>query len=125
MSEDGLLRAGGIVVLTGPALRTTLQATLIAVKQRKLSGLSIQTFEAVACELAAAMAAAGHSDIDKTSISKAVPMQPTMPLAEAAERLGISTRQARRIAPKLGGRKIAGRWFVDEIALRQHIEGRQ
>jgi hypothetical protein len=125
MSESGLLRAGGVVVLSGPAMRTTLQGVLIAVKQRKLSGLSTQTFEAVACELAAAMSAAGHSVIDKTELLQAVPMQPTVPLAEAAARLGISDRHARRLAPKLGGKKIAGCWFVDETALAQHIEGRQ
>ena len=50
---------------------------------------------------------------------------PTVPLAEAAARLNISDRQARRLAPQLGGRMIAGRWFVDELALRQHIEGRK
>lgn len=106
-------------------MRTTLQGVLIAVKQRKLSGLSTQTFEAVACELAAAMASARHSDVRSPAISNPVPMQPTVPLAEAAARLGKSHRQAQRLAPRLGGKKIAGRWFVDEIALRQHIEGRQ
>ncbi|MBP2454614.1 hypothetical protein [Mycolicibacterium lutetiense] len=51
--------------------------------------------------------------------------QPTVPVAEAAARLGISVRQARRLAPQLEGRKIAGCVFVDETALRQHTEGTQ
>ncbi len=72
------------------------------------------------------MAAAGHSDVRSPAISKAVAVeQPTVPLDKAAARLGISHRQARRLALKLGGDKIAGRWFVDEAALNEHIEGRQ
>lgn len=74
---------------------------------------------------AAAMAAAGHSDVRLPAIGNAVPMKPTVPLDEAADRLGVSLRQARRLAPRVGGRKIGGRWFVDEMALREHIEGTQ
>ena len=44
---------------------------------------------------------------------------------DSPARLGISDRHARRLAPKLGGKKNAGCWFVDEVALAQHIEGRQ
>ncbi|OBA96994.1 hypothetical protein A5666_27115 [Mycolicibacterium fortuitum] len=100
---------------------------LIAIKHRKLSGLPYQTFEALACELAAAMAVGGHSDVRPNAISDPVPVdeQPTVPLAEAAALLGISVRQARRLAPQLGGQKIAGSWFVDGTALRQHLEGRK
>ncbi|MGE2718507.1 hypothetical protein [Mycolicibacterium celeriflavum] len=129
VSESGLLRVGGVVVLSGPALRSALDAALVAIKQRKLSGLPFSTtpYEALACELAAAMAAGGHADVRPSAISNPVPMdeQPTVPLAEAATHLDMSLRQARRLAPQLGGRKIAGSWFVDETALRQHIEGRQ
>jgi hypothetical protein len=127
MSDSGLTRVGGVVVLNGPALRSALQATLIATRNRKLSGLPTQTYDALACELHAAMAAAGQSVIDQTELAQpdAMDEHPTVPLAEASARLNISDRQARRRAPQLGGKKIAGRWFVDEIALRQHIEGRQ
>ncbi|BCO57895.1 hypothetical protein KN246_14740 [Mycobacterium intracellulare] len=125
-AESGVLRVAGVVVLSGPALRTTLQGQLIAIRQRRLSGLPTGEFEALACEFRAAMAAAGQSDVRFPAVSKAVPVeQPTVPLAEAATRLGISLRQARRLAPQLGGRKPAGRWFVDATALDQHIEGRQ
>ncbi|QQW36883.1 hypothetical protein [Mycobacterium marinum] len=126
MSESGLTRVGGVIVLSGPALKAALQAVLIAVKHRKLSGIPSQTYEALACELGAAMAAAGHSDVPPTAVSNAVPMhQPTVPLDEAAEHLGVSRRQARRRAKQLGGQKIAGRWFVDELALREHTEGKR
>ncbi|WP_460359452.1 hypothetical protein [Mycobacterium sp. ZZG] len=127
MSESGLMRVdAGAVVLSGPALKAALECVLIAIRQRKLSGLPSQTYETLACELVAAMAANGHSDGRLPAISKSVPMeQPTVPLGQAAARLDMSLRQARRLAPRLGGRKVANSWFVDEIALRQHIEGKQ
>ncbi|KUI13604.1 hypothetical protein AU192_04160 [Mycobacterium lehmannii] len=126
-AESGLIRAGGVVVLSGPALHSALQATLIAIRNRKLSGLPTLPYEALACELRAAMTADGHAAIAIGAVSDPVPVdeQPSVPLAEAAARLNISDRQARRRAPQLGGRRIAGRWFVDQLALRQHIEGRQ
>ncbi|OBB16174.1 hypothetical protein [Mycolicibacterium elephantis] len=126
--ESGLMRVGGVVVLSGPALRCALDAALVAVRQRKLSGLPFSTtpYEALACELRAAMAANGHADVRDCAISEPVPMdEPTVPLAEAATHLDMSIRQARRLAPQLGGRKVAGSWFVDETALRQHLEGRK
>ncbi|MFL0294220.1 helix-turn-helix domain-containing protein [Mycobacterium sp. SMC-18] len=126
MNESGLLRSGGVVVLSGPALKVARDAALIAVKHRKQSGVPFRNYEALACEFGAAMAAAGHSDVRSPAISKAVAVEhPTVPLAEAAARLGISLRQARRRAPQLAGRKVAGRWLVDEAALNEHIEGRQ
>ncbi|OBJ63260.1 helix-turn-helix domain-containing protein [Mycobacterium asiaticum] len=124
-SESGLIRVGGFIVLSGPALRAARDCALIAVKHRKLSGLPYRPYEALAWELASAMAAAGHSDVRLPAVSHPVPMHPTLSLDEAAARLNISLRQARRRAPQLGGQKIAGRWFVDETALLEHIEGRQ
>lgn len=126
MTGSGLTRVDGVLVLSGPALKADLECVLIAIRQRKLSGLPYQAYEALACELHAAMAAAGHSDVRSPAISHDVPMdQPTVPLAEAAARLGRSRRQASRVALQLGGKKIAGRWFVHEAALDEHIKGRQ
>lgn len=126
MHIAGLLRDGGIVVLSGPALRQTRDAALIAAKHRKQFGIPYQSYEALACEFDAAMSVAGHSDVRSPAISKTVAVEPpTVPVAEAAVRLGLSIRQTIRRAPQLGGDKIAGRWFVDETALREHIEGRR
>jgi hypothetical protein len=125
-AEPGLIRAGGVVVISGTALHAAHQCAVIAIRHRNLSGLPTQPYEALACELRAAMAAAGHSDVRFAAVSDPVLVEePTVPLHEAAARLGISLRQARRLALRLGGRKIAGRWFVDETALREHIEGRR
>lgn len=126
MTETGLTRVDGVVVLSGPALRAARDCALIAVKHRKLSGVPYRTYEALACELNEAMSASGQADMRSPAISKAVAVdQPTVPITEAAACLGISDRHARRLAPKLGGKKIGRCWVVDETALRQHIEGRQ
>lgn len=125
MNESGLMRDGGVVVLSGSALRTTTLAVLAGIEWRRSKRRPFDAQEAVACELLEAMAAAGHSDVRLPPISDAGPVeQPTMPITEAATRLNISTRQARRLAPRLGGQLIAGRWLVNETAIAQHIEGR-
>lgn len=124
--ESGLTRRGGFVVLSGSALKAARDCALIAVKHRSWAGAPHQVYAALACELNEAMAAAGQSDVRSPAVSKAVGVdQPTATIAEAAERLSISARQARRLAPQLGGQIIAGRWFVDELALRQHTEGKK
>ena len=120
----GLLRAGAVVVLTDPALRSALECAVIAIKHRSLSGLPNKPYEELAGELHAAMSAAGQSDVPKPATRHPVSVvQPTVPISKAAARLGLSPRQARRLAPRLGGEMIGGRWFVDELALREHIEG--
>lgn len=122
--ETGLTRRGEFVILSGSALRMVLKCVLIAIRLGKMSGLSTQSYKALACELYEAMSHGGQTDMRPPAISKSVAVdQPSVPIAEVAERLGISDRHARRLAPKLGGRKIAGSWFADELALRQHIEG--
>ena len=43
---------------------------------------------------------------------------------EAAGLLGCSARTVRRLAPRLGGERIAGRWMIDREALEEHVAGR-
>jgi hypothetical protein len=121
----GLLRVGGVVILTGPALRSALECAFITVKHRGLSGLPNQRYEALARELHTAVSAAGQSDVPKPAACEPVSVvQPTVPISEAATRLGISSRQTRRLAPRLAGQIVGGRWLVDEVALREHEGGR-
>lgn len=121
---DGLHRVGGVVVLSGDALRAAMQCVVITIRNRALSGLPNGTYEQLAQELGAAMAEGGQSDVRTTAVREIDVMQrPTVPIGEAATRLGLSHRQVRRLAPKLGGQIIGGRWLVDELAVREHIEG--
>lgn len=41
----------------------------------------------------------------------------------AARVLGCSPRQARRLAPLLGGRRVGGRWLLDPQAVAEHHDG--
>ena len=119
----GLLTAGGVVVLSGEAARATAEAMLIAVRSRRVSGLPrSRPYERL---IAALVAAAGHVDVRTGDIADAGVMQtqPTVTVEAAASRLGLSKRQTRRLAPDLGGRIIAGRWLLDDLAITEHIEG--
>ena len=42
---------------------------------------------------------------------------------QAAKTLGCSERTVQRLAARLGGRKIGGRWLLDPVALAEHLEG--
>lgn len=122
---DGLLVAGEAVILTGSAARCALQAALIAIRARRRGGLPDSgPYRELAVALAQVESAGGHSDICERAAVQHIPVEPTVPVTEAAERLGLTDRQVRRLAPRLGGKKIAGRWFVDEQALVEEIEGR-
>ena len=50
-------------------------------------------------------------------------------LAQAAERMRpaavllADSDTARRLAPKLGGRNIGGRWLLDRHAVAEHLQG--
>lgn len=122
---DGLMVAGPAVVLTGKAAETALQATLIALRARRRNGLPSPAYQALAEALARTTTGIGHIDGTDQSATQDLSLQPQIPIAEAAKALGVSNRQAVRYATRLGGRKIGGRWFVDEQALTEHIEGRQ
>lgn len=126
MNENGVARFGEVVVVTGAALRPALLSALTTIKQRKRDGLPTKAYEDLACAYSAAMAASGQADGRDCASSDAVPMEPpTVPLTEAATRLGMSVRNARRLAQQLGGQKIGARWFINGTALREHLEGQK
>lgn len=112
----------GCVVVTDSGLRAAADACLIAIRSRRLSG---RPHSKILEELAAAFieaSATGQSDVRGVVC---VPVLPTVALSEVVARTGLSDRQVRRLAPKLGGKKIGGRWFVDEQALQEHLEGQE
>jgi hypothetical protein len=125
MNPPGLVVAGTAVVLTGDWLQTTLQAVLIASRSRRHNGLPNNAAHAeLAGALADAMAAHGQSDGREPEELHHYPQeQPTVTVEDAARQLGLSHRQTRRLAPRLGGKLIAGRWLLDQTAINEHKEG--
>lgn len=126
-SQYGLLVAGSVVILTGPMLQTALKSVLLAERTRKLNGLPASAaHRALAETLSQAMSAARQCDVAEPEPLKNYPQQqPTIPTEDAARMLGLSKRQTQRLAPKLGGKIIAGRWLLDEEAIREHAEGKE
>ena len=120
----GLTVVGGVIVMTGPVLRTALDAVLIAGRSRRLSGLPDSSAYTGLAEALLRASAAGHSDVPEPAPAQCFPVEPTVLIEEAADMLKLSRRQTRRIAGKLGGRIIRGQWLLDQTAITEHIEGR-
>jgi len=76
-----------------------------------------------AIHTAGAMSADGQADVREKADEEAG--HRWVSTTEVAERLGCSTRHARRLAEQLGGVHRQGRWYVDDLALTEHEEGRQ
>jgi hypothetical protein len=125
MNPPGLVVAGSAVILTGDWVQTTLQAVLIATRSRRHNGLPNNAAHTeLAQALADAMAANGRADVPEPVDVQRFPAElPTVTVDDAAQQLGLSRRQARRLAPRLGGRLIAGRWLLDQTAINEHKEG--
>ncbi|WP_138999463.1 helix-turn-helix domain-containing protein [Rhodococcus zopfii] len=116
MSEPIQRLAPGVVLLTGDAVDALAYCVKVTQRARHRNGLPHnRTLEELA-------AAAGHTDIDTTTELEAEPEYITT--EEAAEMLHCSNRQARRLAPKLGGRLTGGRWLLDRHAVTDHLQGR-
>lgn len=120
-----VVQVGPVVLLSGESLRTALDALLKAATARRRNGLpTSRAYAELAKALTSAMSANGQSDVRETQpLHHVLREVPQIPLAEAAQRLGLSRRHTRRLAPRLGGRLIAGRWWLDETAIREHSEG--
>jgi hypothetical protein len=120
---NGLVRVEHGVLLTGETLHACRDLVLIGCRSRRLSGLpDSRLYGALADALTQAASANGHTDVPETVVVHSS-VQPTVTIGEAAHMLKLSPRQSRRLAPKLGGRKRAGRWLLDGQAIREHMQG--
>ena len=107
----------GAVLLDGSALDAARYAVDVAQRARARNGLPRSVALA---RLAEALAAPGQEDSPDEPAG-----QPDLVTTEqAAEVLGVSLRSARRLAPRLGGRLVGGRWLLDRQAVAEHLEGR-
>lgn len=114
---SGLRIDHGAVVLAGEHLAAAREAVRIARAARARNGLP----EARAlAELAGLLAPGPQRDGCQQPQEHAEPMS----TRQAADLLGVSPRQVRRLASRLGGYTIAGRLVLDPDAVRQHHEGR-
>ncbi|WP_094292073.1 hypothetical protein [Mycobacterium neumannii] len=121
MTSHAVQQWPGVVIVSGPGLRAAADAVLIAIRSRRLSGLP---HSKIHDDLAAAFLEAsgtGHVDVPNVVIPAT---SPTVSIEEAAHRMGLSSRQVRRLAPRLGGRIVSGRWLLDDTAVTEHIEGK-
>ncbi len=117
MSAPSVLRLpAGAVVLTGDAVRLVVDALGVFAAQRRLNGLP---GESEARRLSAFLSGVGRPDSPEEPSVESEPMT-TQQLAEA---LGCSARNAQRLARRLDGRQIGGRWLVPRRAVAEHLEG--
>jgi hypothetical protein len=123
--SHGPIVAGAAVVLTGEWVDAALQAVLIAARSRARNGLrNSATHLALAQAFTAALSANGHTDVPEPEELQHYPQaEPTVTIEAAAQQLDLSPRQIRRLAPKLGGKKIGGIWFLDQEAINEHKGG--
>jgi hypothetical protein len=121
-----VLRLGGGRVLLGPAGTLHIaRALALAVRTARRDGIGLpaevaQLVEAVDAEAAEAMSARGHADVRDTAVLSESPASELVSVEEAAVMLGVSTRQARRLVPLLGGRKVGRVWTIDRREVAAH-----
>lgn len=106
------------LLLTGEHITVMRYAVRVAVAARHRNGYPVHRALA---ELAAAVAEPGTPDTEPEPVQHTP--QEWIDIQEAATMLGISDRQARRLAPQLDGRIHAGRWLIPRRAVEQHLEG--
>lgn len=110
--------ADDVLLLTGDSITAVRYAVRVAIAARHRNGLPVHPLLA---ELAASVTEPGRTDTEPAPTQQ--DHTEMIDTREAARMLGCSNRQARRLAPLLGGRIIAGRWLLDRDAVTEHIQG--
>jgi len=123
MNRPGLLSTGPAVVLTGRWLAVARQAVHGANLARNRNGLPASAdYAALADALAEAMSRPRQCDTD-TAAPQALSKPDELTVQEAMAVLGKSRRSVQRMAPRLGGRMVGGRWLLDRRAVEEHLDG--
>lgn len=115
------------VLLTGSHLYMVQQALDALARERRRNGLpasrdAAELRRVITTQLDRRepnVAPEGQQDSSRV----VAPEHGSMSTKEAAELLGVSTRTARRMASRLGGRLVGGVLMLDRIAINEHIEG--
>lgn len=126
-SDLPVVLSGSAVILTGNWLKIVGDALVHSMRRQKSNGLPINgSHVALIRAVQKAMSASGESDVRNFStMHDSNQQKPTVCTATAAKQLGMSERQVRRLAPRLGGQLIGKRWLLDQRAIDEHKEGRK
>ncbi len=105
------------VLLTGPSIEAARYAVQVTRRARQRNNLpAAPQLDA----LWAALSAGGHPASRDEHTGRGGDL---LSVSAAAELLGCSNRTVRRLAPKLGGKLVSGRWVLSRQAVAEHIEG--
>lgn len=114
--------APDVLLLTGDAIELAAAAIAMAIQGRTLAGKPPHR------GLQALLAACnpewpqGDKPDEAADHAERVGLG-LMTSTEAASFLGCSPRTARRLAARLDGQLVGGRWMLDRHAVQQHLEG--
>ncbi len=112
----------GAVLLAGDDLDVVRWALELAQAHRRRNGLGPS--RRVTELMRVLGTSADTSESPQTDISTNATEQPCrMTITEAAAVLGVTDRHTRRLAPRLGGERIGGRWLLDAAAVEEHQNG--
>ena len=114
---------GNAILLQGPALEALDYAVKVAQRSRRRNGLPDSGALLRLSRAFENLSVAGQSDTAPESVAETEEVEEWITTDTAAHLLGCSSRQARRLAPALGGRLAGGRWLLDPHIVREHIEG--
>ncbi len=69
----------------------------------------------------------GHEQRPQTDMAPELKSHAGITITEAAERLGVGERQARRLAAdgRFGGRRVGKAWIVDPVAVGEYVSERK
>ncbi len=113
-SEWVAARFGPVVILAGPAVDAVAYAVTVARRGLRTPSRHLDRLAGVLGS------PEGHTDVRAEPIGES---EPVMSTSEAAAVLGVTHRHARRLAPALDGRFVAGRWLIPATAIDEHLEG--
>jgi hypothetical protein len=126
-----LALGGGQILLRGAAVIDCWRAVSSTIRnaQRRDSLHSparLITLERGLAKEAQLAAASGRLDVrDGTFLPPFSQNVEVIDATEAGRLLGLSSRQVRRLSAELGGRKVAGRWLFDSMAVAAHAVDRK
>jgi hypothetical protein len=115
----GPVVAGGTVILSGEFLEAALQAVLVAARDRRRNGVPVgPKYAALISALSTGVESAECPTVaPKRKRRQGLPSR-AVTVDQAAEQLGITPRQVRRLAAgPLRGKRINGRWYIPQAAI--------